>query len=89
MSQKVEINPMRLPMHGARCGAMTRRGTPCLSSAMPNGRCRMHGGLSPGAPRGNRNAVKHGQFTAKAIQERRSPRQWMKEMRQFVCGIGE
>jgi hypothetical protein len=23
---------------------------------MPNGRCRMHGGLSPGAPKGNKNA---------------------------------
>src|SRR5262249_18830024 len=27
---------------------------------MPNGRCRMHGGKSPGAPRGNKNAYKHG-----------------------------
>jgi hypothetical protein len=27
---------------------------------VPNGRCRMHGGLSPGAPKGNRNAFKHG-----------------------------
>ena len=29
------------------CGAKTRRGTPCKSPAMPNGRCRMHGGKSP------------------------------------------
>jgi len=34
---------------------------------MPNGRCRMHGGLSPGAPRGNKNAFKHGRYTAEAI----------------------
>jgi hypothetical protein len=27
---------------------------------MPNGRCRMHGGMSPGAPKGNKNAFKHG-----------------------------
>jgi hypothetical protein len=34
-------------MHRARkCGAKTRRGTPCLSPAMKNGRCRMHGGRS-------------------------------------------
>ena len=28
-------------------------GTPCQSPAMANGRCRMHGGTSPGAPKGN------------------------------------
>jgi hypothetical protein len=34
-----------------RCGAKTRRGTSCNGMAMPNGRCRMHGGTSPGAPK--------------------------------------
>lgn len=43
-----------------RCGAKTRRGTPCGGPAMANGRCRMHGGNNPGAPKGNRNAWKHG-----------------------------
>jgi hypothetical protein len=38
---------------------------------MPNGRCRMHGGKSPGAPKGNRNAFKHGGYTADAIALRR------------------
>jgi uncharacterized protein YjcR len=38
---------------------------------MPNGRCRMHGGRSPGAPRGNKNAYKHGRYTAEAIANRR------------------
>jgi uncharacterized protein YjcR len=38
---------------------------------MPNGRCRMHGGLSPGAPKGNKNALKHGSYTAEAIAKRR------------------
>jgi hypothetical protein len=38
---------------------------------MANGRCRMHGGASPGAPRGNSNALKHGRYTAGAIVERR------------------
>jgi hypothetical protein len=37
---------------------------------MPNGRCRMHGGMSPGAPKGNRNAFKHGRYTAEAISHR-------------------
>jgi hypothetical protein len=38
---------------------------------MPNGRCRMHGGRSPGAPRGNQHAFKHGRYTAGAISKRR------------------
>jgi len=45
------------------CGAKTRRGDPCQAWSMPNGRCRMHGGASPGAPRGNRNAWKHGKYS--------------------------
>ena len=34
-------------------------------------RCRMHGGMSPGAPRGNKKALKHGRYTAEAIARRR------------------
>jgi len=33
---------------------------------MKNGRCRMHGGKSTGAPQGNQNALKHGNYTAAA-----------------------
>lgn len=29
---------------------------------MPNGRCRMHGGTSPGAPLCNQRALKHGLY---------------------------
>ena len=32
--------------------------------AMPNGRCRMHGGKATGAPKGNKNAWKHGGHSA-------------------------
>ena len=31
-----------------RCGAKTRAGHPCRRKALPNGRCRNHGGLSTG-----------------------------------------
>jgi uncharacterized protein YjcR len=31
----------------------------------------MHGGMSPGAPKGNKNALKHGRYTAEAIANRR------------------
>jgi hypothetical protein len=54
-----------------RCGARTRRATPCKSPAMANGRCRMHGGASPGAPKGNKNALKHGLYAAESIALRR------------------
>src|SRR5438445_11854278 len=61
----------KLPMHlSPRCGARTRSGSRCQSPAMPNGRCRMHGGMSPGAPKGNKNAFKHGHYTAEAIASR-------------------
>jgi uncharacterized protein YjcR len=55
-----------------RCRAQTRRGSLCQSPAMKNGRCRMHGGTSPGAPKGNNNAYKHGHYTADTIARRRS-----------------
>ena len=63
---------MQLPMHcSPRCGAKTRNGRRCQSPAMRNGRYRMHGGPSPGAPKGNKNALKHGLYTADAIALRR------------------
>ena len=38
---------------------------------MPNGKFRIHGGLSPGAPRGAANGrYRHGYWTIEAIQER-------------------
>ena len=64
-------NPMQKAHQSPRCGAKTRAGAPCMSPAMKNGRCRMHGGMSTGAPKGNKNAYKHGRYTAKAIAERR------------------
>jgi hypothetical protein len=63
---------MLLDMQQARrCGAKTRRGTACQGPAMPNGRCRMHGGKSPGAPKGNKNAWKHGHCSADSIAFRK------------------
>ena len=62
----------KLPMHlSPRCRARTRAGTPCQSPAMPNGRCRMHGGKAPGAPKGNSHALTLGRYSTEAIAERR------------------
>jgi hypothetical protein len=56
-----------------RCGAKLRSGGSCRSPAVRGKRrCRMHGGVpESGAPRGNRNALKHGLFTKAAIAERK------------------
>ncbi|MET8524081.1 HGGxSTG domain-containing protein [Nocardioides sp. NPDC004968] len=65
-----------------RCCARTRSATSCQSPAMPNGRCRLHGGKSPGAPKGNRHSLKHGRFTAKAIERRRMVSALVRSMRE-------
>jgi hypothetical protein len=68
----------KLPMHQVpRCRARTRRGSPCQSPAMKNGRCRMHGGPSPGAPKGNKN----GPYTAQAMERRREIAALLRAMR--------
>jgi len=72
-----------------RCGARTRAGSPCRSPAMPNGRCRLHGGLSPGAPKGNRNALKHGRYTAAAIASRREVADLIRAMRALAGAADE
>jgi uncharacterized protein YjcR len=78
----------KLPMHlSRRCGARTRSGNRCQAPAMPNGRCRMHGGLSPGAPKGNKNALKHGLYTAEAIARRREISGLMRAMKALASEI--
>jgi hypothetical protein len=44
----------------------------------------MHGGASPGAPKGNSHAFKHGRFTAEAIEERREFATLLREMQGLV-----
>jgi hypothetical protein len=44
----------------------------------------MHGGASPGAPRGNANARKHGLYTAGAITERQELAALLRSMRRLV-----
>ena len=47
----------------------------------------MHGGKSPGAPRGNRNALKHGRYTAAAMVERRQLSALLRTMRTLLAEI--
>ncbi len=44
----------------------------------------MHGGKSTGAPKCNRNAYKHGFYTAEAIAERREVADLVRSMRQMA-----
>jgi hypothetical protein len=44
----------------------------------------MHGGKAPGAPKGNRRALKHGRYTTEAIAERRAFAALLREMRDLV-----
>jgi hypothetical protein len=68
-----------------RCGAKTRRRTPCQGPAMPNGRCRMHGGLSTGPrtleglERSRKARWVHGWYSRDAREYLRADRQrWQK-----------
>jgi hypothetical protein len=67
-----------------RCGAKTRTGGSCRQPAMTNGRCRLHGGKSPGAPRGDRNGnYRHGLRTIDAIADRREAMSVQRMLRQI------
>ncbi len=70
-------NPSGDPSTAPRCGAKTRRGTPCECPSVRNRRrCRLHGGLSTGprTPEGRerqRKAVtKHGNYSQAAVRAR-------------------
>ena len=77
------------------CGARTRRGTPCKAPAMPNGRCRMHGGKSTGArtaegkERARMANWKHGRYSAAAIAERHKAAAVRREVRELIRSLQE
>ncbi|MGU3536806.1 HGGxSTG domain-containing protein [Methylobacterium sp. A54F] len=68
-----------------RCGARRRGGGSCLQPAMPNGRCRLHGGKSTGPvtaagkERSRLSGWRHGHYTKEAVAERRAARQTLRE----------
>jgi hypothetical protein len=72
-----------------RCGAKTRSGKPCMSPAVAGKmRCRMHGGAPrSGAPRGNQNALKHGQYRKAAIEEWRQLRALIRQTQGLLRDI--
>jgi hypothetical protein len=78
-----EINPVEEGallhlLHARRCGAKTKEGTPCCRRPIRGRkRCRLHGGLSPGAPKGRQNGnYRNGEWTTESIEERR----WLRSL---------
>lgn len=76
-----------LPMQmSPRCGALTRSKAACQSPAMSNGRCRLHGGKSPGGPKGEANGMyRHGFYTSEAIRERRRINDLLRESAELLA----
>ncbi len=73
-----------------RCLARTRKGKSSFCQARKvsgKKRCRMHGGTGDGAPKGNKNALKHGKYSREAIEKRKSAtklkREFMELLRQM------
>src|SRR4051812_8041718 len=75
--------------------ARRRDGGSCLGPAMPNGRCRMHGGPSTGPrtpeglARSRRSNWKHGYYSAEAKRVRRDARQQYRTLRQLIAAGNE
>jgi ribosomal protein L32 len=100
MTENLRKNPARsvpdwritMPLAHAspRCGARTRAHTRCKGPAMPNGRCRMHGGASTGprTPEGLQRIVKarmvHGAYGAEMRELRRLMRALNEERRRVL-----
>ena len=74
-------NPMQAALR-AKCGAKTRSGGRCANYGMKNGRCRMHGGKSTGAPKGNQNAFKHGLYGKASRNHNKVIRQLLADLRE-------
>ncbi len=91
-AKNLRINLMKrseLPMRQAcRCSARSKRtGKPCRSPAVRGySVCRMHG-AGGGAPAGNRNAFKHGHYTAEAIEMRRVVAKLTRQARETMDAI--
>lgn len=82
---------LRLADAAPRCGAKRRDGGRCRGPAMPNGRCRMHGGLSTGPrtpeglERSRKAAWKHGHYSAEAIAQRARNSSLLRDLRALLA----
>ncbi len=73
-----------------KCFARTRRGTLCQTPRITGKkRCRMHGGTSDGAPKGNKNAFKHGRYSREVIERRKNATKLKREFMALLRQIKE
>ena len=74
-----------------KCRATSKStGVRCGNVAMKNKRvCYLHGGRSPGAPVGNKNALRHGRYASAAIVERKSVRSVIKGLLATISAISK
>jgi uncharacterized protein YjcR len=71
-----------------KCFARTRRGTLCQTPRITGKkRCRMHGGTSDGAPKGNKNAFKHGRYSKVIIENRKRTMQLKREFKALLAQL--
>lgn len=71
-----------------KCFARTRRGTLCQTPRITGKkRCRMHGGTSDGAPKGNKNAFKHGRYSKVIIENRKRTMRLKREFKALSAQI--
>lgn len=77
---------------GRRCGAKTRRGTPCQKPALRGkNRCQLHGGRA-GGPSGSRNGrYRHGRYTKANVAAEKEAMQRVKELERLgrLAGLWE
>jgi hypothetical protein len=78
-----------------RCGARSKRtGKPCRAAAMPNGRCKVHGGKSTGPrtpeglERSRRANWKHGYYSREAKAEQSRVRAAILALRYLRVAMG-
>ena len=86
-------------MKPPRCGAKTKRGTPCQAAAIWSTRrqkytrCRNHGGLSTGPrttegiERIRRAVMKHGHYSQRAKAERAAYRRLLRDCRDLLASF--
>src|SRR5262245_709858 len=74
---RARLEALTMANAAPRCGARSKRtGKPCRAAAMPNGRCKVHGGKSTGPrtpeglERSRRANWKHGYYFREAKAER-------------------
>ena len=77
------VGPMQKSL---RCGAKTRKASPCAAPAVSGkARCRMHGGAAgTGAPMGNHNALKHGLYTGEERALKQHISQLIRDSRKII-----